>query len=125
MMYDVLLLLLVGIRFTSPASISGSYGIVPALFGGSFGLMTPFVNHTVVLASSVSSVDNLACTPLGYVNGAIVLVDRGVCHFTVKAKNVEEAGMLLCVVCVCVCVCMCVCVCVVCVCVWFCAKLKE
>ena len=80
---------------TAPAKVAGIYQVGTASFG-------PALYHQGVTAEVMPVVDtapNLgwACNPLSALNAAavkdkIALVDRGVCTFTVKAKNVQNAG---------------------------------
>ena len=51
------------------------------------------VTGNVVLAQSTTGTDG--CSPiLNDVSGAIALIDRGVCAFTVKVKNAQDAGAI-------------------------------
>jgi Zn-dependent metalloprotease len=77
----------------SPANIAGDYAAAGAAFGP--GLTTTGVTGNVVLADDGTSSGSLACGALvnaGAMNGNIALVDRGVCAFTVKVKNAQDAG---------------------------------
>jgi hypothetical protein len=82
---------------TAPASIAGTYLVGTASFGapvtagGRSGELMPVVDQ--------ANGTGLACTPLNAtnalaVNGKIALVDRGVCTFPEKAKNVQNAGAI-------------------------------
>lgn len=83
------------LTINSPASIAGDYAAGAASFGPP--LSNPGLTGNVVLADdgvADPSTSN-ACTPL--VNGAaiagnIALVDRGLCAFTLKVKNAQNAG---------------------------------
>lgn len=82
-----------------PALLGNSPGFSGAfLFGtASFG---PLLDTTGVTGDVVLAVDGLAptadaCEPLtNAVAGKIVLVDRGVCAFTIKVKNAQDAGAI-------------------------------
>ncbi len=76
--------------------VAGTYPVGTASFGapvtttGLKGDVAPIVDQT-------DGVTGLACTALSPENaaavaGKIALVDRGVCGFTIKAKNVQDAG---------------------------------
>lgn len=79
----------------APASVAGVIPIGPAQFG-------PALTTTGVTAEVMPVVDSpnnvgLACTPLSAlnaaaVNGKIAIVDRGVCAFSIKVKNAQDAG---------------------------------
>jgi hypothetical protein len=67
---------------------SGQLSVVPAVFGA------PFKSVPRTTAPSRRPSDVLACSalPAGSLAGTVAVVDRGTCHFTVKAKNVQDAG---------------------------------
>jgi hypothetical protein len=67
---------------------SGQLSVVPAVFGA------PFKSVPRTSAPSRRPSDVLACSvlPAGSLAGTVAVVDRGTCHFTVKAKNVQDAG---------------------------------
>jgi hypothetical protein len=71
-----------------PSSAAGSYTANGARFGGDpVGVTGAFAIGEDAAGST------LACEPLeGFPAGAIAIVDRGVCGFTVKAKNAQDAG---------------------------------
>lgn len=82
---------------TAPASIAATYLVGTASFGppitssGFSGEVMPVVDQ--------ADGTGLACTPLSAlntmaVNGRIALVDRGVCGFIDKVKNVQNAGAI-------------------------------
>lgn len=82
----------------SPASIDGTYPAGAAQFGPP---LTPAgLTGDVVLADDGDTTPaggstSDACTPLvnaGAISGNIALVDRGVCPFTEKVKNAQDAG---------------------------------
>lgn len=77
----------------TPASIAGAYTAQDAQFGP--GVVTNPVTGNVVLAIDGTAPFNDACETLtnpGAIAGKIALVDRGVCNFTVKVKNAQNAG---------------------------------
>jgi hypothetical protein len=78
-------------------SAAGSYDVGDASFG-------PPLGRTAVVGQLMPVVDTdtalgLACTPLSEANalavkGNVALVDRGTCTFSIKAKNVQDAGAI-------------------------------
>lgn len=80
----------------APANAAGTFPVGPASFGpplSSPGLMAELMPVTE------SATGGLACSPLSPANaaavsGKVALVDRGVCGFTVKVKNCQDAGAL-------------------------------
>lgn len=83
----------------APASIAGTYRAQGAAFGGTLdatGITADLVVGTYVLNGQTLTD---GCQPLtNDVAGAIVLVDRGTCTFTVKVKNAQDAGAVAAVV---------------------------
>ncbi len=72
---------------------SGAFLFGPAGFGPQ--LDATGVTGDVVLADDGVAPGSDACTPLtNAVAGKIVLLDRGVCAFTVKVKNAQDAGAI-------------------------------
>jgi hypothetical protein len=90
----------VAVIVNSPAGIAGAYAAQTAQFGPSAA--TSPVTGDVVLANDGSTGDgtgtvNDACEPLTNataIAGNIALVDRGLCNFTVKVKNAQNAGAI-------------------------------
>ena len=87
------------LRINAPANIAGTYDVGPAQFGPP--LTSSGVTGDVVLANDGSTAGGGsvtdACEPLvnaAEVSGKIALVDRGVCGFTVKVKNAQNAGAI-------------------------------
>ena len=76
----------------SPASIARTYFVGPASFGPS--LSSPGVTGNVGLVNDGAGVTADACEalPAGILTGRIGLADRGTCTFTVKVKNMQNAG---------------------------------
>jgi hypothetical protein len=81
-------------RVDSPPNVAGTYLIGTAAFG-------PPLNGTGITGDLMPIVDTSAagpeCNPLSAanalaVNNNIALIDRGVCGFTVKVKNAQNAG---------------------------------
>ncbi|MES2743587.1 MAG: PA domain-containing protein [Pseudomonadota bacterium] len=75
----------------------GNYEVGDASFGPPLG--TPAVTGQVMPVVDQADDRGLACTALDAVNtlavrGNIALVDRGVCNFVIKAKNVQDAGAI-------------------------------
>ena len=76
---------------------AGPYNIGTASFGAP--LSSPGVSGTLMPVVDTGTSTGLACTALSAanalaVNGRIALVDRGTCAFSVKAKNVQNAGAI-------------------------------
>lgn len=85
----------------SPSNIATIYAVGTASFGPP--LSSPGVTGNIVLANDGVTSDGAggtvtdACSPLANasaVNGNIALVDRGLCGFTVKVKNAQNAGAI-------------------------------
>lgn len=79
------------VTVNSPAAIAGEYTEVQT---ASFG---PSVPESGITAAVAVAEPVLACDPLtnpGDLAGRIVLVDRGVCNFTVKVEVAQAAGAL-------------------------------
>jgi hypothetical protein len=84
------------IRGRAFGNVKGDYEVGDASFGppvGENSLQAP----VAVLVDQEDGVTGLACLPLSPANAAnvkgnIALVSRGTCGFTVKAKNVQNAG---------------------------------
>ena len=78
----------------TPSSIAGSYLVGTPSFGpplSSAGLTGEVM--PVITQSAAGS----ACEPFNFVNrlavnGKVALVDRGICAFTIKVKNAQDAG---------------------------------
>jgi hypothetical protein len=81
----------------TPASVAGAYQVGTASFGPP--LTSPGLTGEVMPVVDTPPDLGLACTPLSVINaravrGKIALVDRGVCAFVVKARNVQDAGAI-------------------------------
>jgi hypothetical protein len=79
------------VEIDPPSSAAGTFPAAGAAFGPA---PTPDgTSGEVALASDGTDSPSLACQPLvGFPAGAIALVDRGVCAFTVKVGNAQAAG---------------------------------
>ncbi|TFW20172.1 peptidase [Massilia arenosa] len=76
---------------------AGNYEVGDASFGPPLG--SPAVTGQIMPVVDQPGGTGLACDPLNAVNalavnGNIALVDRGTCNFTVKARNVQDAGAI-------------------------------
>ena len=76
---------------------AGNYEVGDASFGPS--LSTPAVSGQMMPVLDQANGGGLACDRLDALNtlavrGNIALVDRGVCNFVIKAKNVQDAGAI-------------------------------
>jgi Zn-dependent metalloprotease len=83
------------LTINSPALIAGDYAAGAASFGPP--LANPGITGGVVLADDGVSPGSDACTALvnaGAIAGNIALVDRGICAFTIKVKNAQNAGAI-------------------------------
>lgn len=81
------------LNVSSPASVAGGYPVGTASFGPA--LSSPGVSGQVALG--IDTVGNAldACTPIvSDVAGKLGLVIRGTCAFTVKVKNLQNAGAI-------------------------------
>lgn len=81
----------------TPSSVAGNYPVGAASFGAP--LSSPGLTGEVARVIDTAPSLGLACDPLSSANaasvaGKIALVDRGVCAFTIKAKNVQDAGAI-------------------------------
>ena len=89
-------------EINSPASITGSYNYGPQS-GAGWGitaLPSPTVSGQLVWGFDNVGNDSLACdTIVNSYAGKIVLVRRGVCNFSQKIYNAQQAGAIGCVVC--------------------------
>jgi hypothetical protein len=85
------------LTINNPSGIAGEYQILRATWGSQA--------NTAVTADLVFAVDAVApandgCTALtNNASGKIVLVDRGVCAFDVKAKVAQDAGAIAVIIC--------------------------
>lgn len=84
------------VQVTAPAGIAGSYQFGSAAFGPAIG--NPNVSANVVAAVDAVEVGGTStdgCSPFtnaADVAGKIVLIERGLCGFAVKARNATDAG---------------------------------
>lgn len=89
-------------EINSPASITGSYNYGPQS-GAGWGitaLPSPTVSGQLVWGFDNVGNDSLACdTIVNNYAGKIVMVRRGVCNFSQKMYNAQQAGAIGCVVC--------------------------
>jgi minor extracellular serine protease Vpr len=77
----------------SPASIAGDY---LATFQPWSAPLTSVITAPLQYGDGAGgNLDGCAAFPAGSLAGKIVLVDRGVCNFTLKVKNVGDAGGLV------------------------------
>jgi hypothetical protein len=80
-------------RVTSPAALAGNYAFGTAGFGPA--ITTGNFNGQVVLGTDSVGTPGDGCEPItSNVSGKIALIDRGVCGFTVKVKNAQNAGAI-------------------------------
>jgi len=75
----------------APSPIAGVYYGPMAGFGESLVTTGP-ISGTVVLVNDGVAPTADGCQPFAVPAGAIPLIDRGACNFTVKVKNAQNAG---------------------------------
>jgi peroxiredoxin len=81
----------VRLTIDSPASISGEYGVNIAGFGPAICDLTE-VNGDFALISDGAG-GTLGCdTVMNDMSGLIAVIDRGVCNFSIKVFNAQQAG---------------------------------
>ena len=80
-------------RISSPASIAGTYQVGEAVYGPR---LTGTPLSAPILIANDTTASPLGCNPYapGTFTGRIAMIDRGVCGFTVKVKNAQDAGAL-------------------------------
>ncbi len=77
----------------APASIAGQY---PAIFQPWSARLTGAITAPVQYGNGAGgNLNGCAAFPAGSLAGKIVLVDRGACNFTLKIKNIGDAGGLI------------------------------
>ena len=75
----------------TPSAAAGTYQAAGAAFGPPADATG--IRGQIVLVSDGTGIPTEGCSPLvGFPAGAIALVDRGTCNFTVKAVNAQAAG---------------------------------
>lgn len=89
------------VNVNGPAPVIGNYGASSSDGNGWGGAITSTpVTGDVVFVSDDSGSPTLGCNPPSNdVAGKIVMVDRGVCEFGMKALNVQQAGGIACIIC--------------------------
>jgi hypothetical protein len=87
------------VEILAPGELQGAFEAQAAAFGPPLDIssVSGFLMPALDTAAAPSNLD--ACEPLTAqsalsVNGRIALVDRGTCLFTVKVKNVQDAGAI-------------------------------
>ncbi len=86
-------------RVNSPAAIANVYAVGAASFGPALtsSPITSDVVRALDAADAAGPTTFDACSPItnaADVAGKIALVDRGTCGFTIKVKNVQDAGAI-------------------------------
>lgn len=87
-------------RVDSPQSVAGGYEIQAAAFGGQIGT-TP-VTGPIIVVNDGSNQGSNGCNDLvngDQIQGAIALVDRGICEFGLKALKAQQAGAIAVIIC--------------------------
>ena len=81
------------LQVSAPAAVAGNYPMTSAEWGPAFSVGAKAGN--LVLGVDAVGTPGDACEALvGFPAGAIALMDRGGCNFTVKAKNAQLAGAI-------------------------------
>lgn len=80
---------------SAPSSVAGGYSVGAAAFGPA--LSAPGVTSDIMPVMTQVGGTGPGCEPFNSINqlavsGNIALIDRGVCGFTVKVKNAQNAG---------------------------------
>ncbi|MEP7266703.1 MAG: PA domain-containing protein [Saprospiraceae bacterium] len=83
------------LHISSPASIAGDYDISKALFGNGFS--DTLKGEIIIAQNGTATTGNTAIT--NNIAGKIAIVDRGDSSFSVKAKNVQDAGAIAFILC--------------------------
>jgi hypothetical protein len=79
------------LHVNAPSAAAGDYEVGEASFGPA--LSEAGLTADVVVANDGTGVTTNACEPIvNDVAGKLVIVDRGGCLFTIKAKNAQDAG---------------------------------
>lgn len=79
-----------GLRVTAPAVIARNFQVGDAAFGPP--LTETALTGTLALPGGGVNLDGCAAFEAGSFTGKIAVIDRGVCGFTVKVKNAQDAG---------------------------------
>ncbi|MDH4101783.1 MAG: S8 family serine peptidase [Thermoleophilia bacterium] len=80
-------------QIVAPASIAGQF---PAVFQPWAAPLTTAIEAPLQYGNGAgANLDGCAAFPAGSLAGKIVLVNRGACNFTLKIKNVGDAGGLI------------------------------
>ncbi len=76
---------------SAPANLAGPYLVGEATFGAAL-TATPLTGNLRYLNDASGNADG--CEPFSGVTfgGAIAVIDRGICAFTIKVKNAQDAG---------------------------------
>lgn len=79
------------VTIDAPSSAAGTYAMTDAAFGPDFDATG--VSGDIVLVDDGVGVGTDGCEPLvGFPSGAVALIDRGTCNFTVKVANAQAVG---------------------------------
>jgi hypothetical protein len=87
------------LSINSPTTIAGSYAVQTAEFGPEVDLTG--VTGDLAVVRDGSDAPTLGCEALinaSEVAGRIAVIDRGICFFTVKVKNAQDAGAIAAVI---------------------------
>lgn len=89
------------VNVNSPAGIIGLYGgSTSASQGWGAEITSTPVTGDAVFVDDGTADANLGCNPaVNDVAGKVVMVDRGVCEFGLKALNVQQQGGIACIIC--------------------------
>lgn len=85
------------ITVAAPSPIAGTYFGPMAGFGESLVTTGPIAGTVFLINDGVGTTTD-GCEPFAVPAGAIPLIDRGACNFTVKVKNAQNAGAAVAIV---------------------------
>jgi extracellular elastinolytic metalloproteinase len=87
------------VTVNAPNSVQGQYSAAAATDWGATITDVPVTGEVVIVDDGTPEA-TLGCNaPVNDVNGKIVMIDRGVCQFGVKALNAEQQGAIACIIC--------------------------
>jgi extracellular elastinolytic metalloproteinase len=87
------------VTVNAPTNVVGQYGAAAAGTWGAPITEIPLSGQVVIVDDGTPEA-TLGCNaPINDVDGKIVMIDRGVCQFGVKALNAEQQGAIGCIIC--------------------------
>jgi extracellular elastinolytic metalloproteinase len=87
------------VTVNAPANIVGTYAASATTWGTPIS-PTP-VTGSAIMVDDGSDIPTLGCSPgsMQDLTGKIVMIDRGICEFGLKALQAEERGAVACIIC--------------------------